>query len=239
MSQGHFVAKPSPFDRIPPMLHSGCHATQGRIMQRLIKAAENVIAAIVGLFRWWFAQIARQNTLRAKAVVACVGLLALCVVCSVPVALVNGPKKPAAVVASVPSVRPTTVEQAPPMASATTKPTSVSPTDTPLPTSTPEPSTATPEPITKPTAVPTEKPQPTAEPAPPQAIVATDPNAHTFNGKTVDPPWWPCTKGQIKGSQTGKYHVPGGQFYARTYDNVTCFNTAAEAEAAGFVASQR
>src|SRR6266511_778954 len=144
-----------------------------RMGARLIKATENIIAAIVRLFRWWFGLIVLQDTLRGKAIVACVGLLALCVVCSLPVALVNGPKKPAAVVASVPSVRPTTVEQAPPMASATTKPTSVSPTDTPLPTSTPEPSTATPEPITKPTAVPTEKPQPTAEPAPPQAIVAT------------------------------------------------------------------
>src|SRR5215212_5155310 len=119
---------------------------EGIMATRLIKATENIIAAIVRLFRWWFSQIARQNTLRAKAVVACVGLLALCVVCSVPVALVNGPSKPAAVVASAPSVQAMTVEQDVPMASPTTQPTSVPPTDTPLPSPTAEPPTMTPEP---------------------------------------------------------------------------------------------
>ena len=38
---------------------------------RLIKATENIIAAIVRLFRWWFVLIVLQDTLRGKAIVAC------------------------------------------------------------------------------------------------------------------------------------------------------------------------
>jgi hypothetical protein len=129
---------------------------------RLIKAAGNIIAAIVRLFGWWFGQIARQDTLRAKAVVVCVGLLALCVVCSVPVSLVNGPKKPTPAVASAPSVQPTTAEVDAPTSRPTAKPTSVPPTHTPLPSATAEPPTPTPEPTNTP--VPTEIPIPTAVP---------------------------------------------------------------------------
>ncbi len=47
--------------------------------------------------------------------------------------------------------------------------------------------------------------------------------------------------GKIKGniSSSGKiYHVPGGSFYNRTQPEM-CFNTEAEAQAAGFKRSQR
>lgn len=45
----------------------------------------------------------------------------------------------------------------------------------------------------------------------------------------------PCKTGQIKGSQNGIYHVPGGRDYKRTKKNVTCFDTIDDAKAAGFV----
>ena len=48
---------------------------------RLIKATEQIIAAIMRLFRWWFRLIGQQETVRAKVVVFCVGVLALCTVC--------------------------------------------------------------------------------------------------------------------------------------------------------------
>lgn len=62
----------------------------------------------------------------------------------------------------------------------------------------------------------------------------------TFSGDEVSPAWWPCAQGQIKGNWDSMiFHVPGGRFYARTYEEVTCFNTADEAIAAGFRPSQR
>jgi len=45
----------------------------------------------------------------------------------------------------------------------------------------------------------------------------------------------PCKTGQIKGSQNGIYHIPGGRDYKRTKKNVTCFDTIDDAKAAGFV----
>ena len=51
---------------------------------------------------------------------------------------------------------------------------------------------------------------------------------------------FPCQPGQIKANiESNKYHVPSGQSYARTVKSVICFDTAQEAEAAGFVRSKR
>ena len=86
--------------------------------------------------------------------------------------------------------------------------------------------------------------KPTNAPAPPP----TDPPAPapptngqpTFSNEEVSPPWWPCTEGQIKGNRDSKkYHVPGGQFYAKTYEGVECFDSEAAAQAAGYVRSKR
>ena len=50
----------------------------------------------------------------------------------------------------------------------------------------------------------------------------------------------PCKAGQIKGNRNSMiYHMPGGEWYARTHNNVTCFNTEEEAQAAGFRRSKR
>jgi len=57
---------------------------------------------------------------------------------------------------------------------------------------------------------------------------------------TVNPPWYPCQENQIKGNKNSKiYHVVNGDFYNKTFHEVVCFDTAAEAEAAGFRASKK
>lgn len=45
----------------------------------------------------------------------------------------------------------------------------------------------------------------------------------------------PCAIGQIKGNRNSRiYHVPGGGSYAQTRANVACFDTEADAQAAGY-----
>jgi micrococcal nuclease len=45
--------------------------------------------------------------------------------------------------------------------------------------------------------------------------------------------------GRIKGSSSMIYHMPGGSFYDRTTKPIRCFDTEAEAAAAGFRKSSR
>jgi hypothetical protein len=120
--------------------------------QRLLAAAGNIAAAIARAFRWWFSQINRQDTLQGKAIVACVGLLVICVACSIPVSLVNGPRKPVPAAAVVSTVRPPNVDAAAP---------TQAPTSAPEPTEAPS---ATPSPTKAPTA--TALPTATSSPIP-------------------------------------------------------------------------
>lgn len=46
-------------------------------------------------------------------------------------------------------------------------------------------------------------------------------------------------EGKIKGSSSHIYHIPGGSFYKKTTKPIQCFNTEAEAKAAGFRKSSR
>lgn len=48
----------------------------------------------------------------------------------------------------------------------------------------------------------------------------------------------PCRIGQLKGSQSKIYYPPGHNSYSNTKTNVVCFNSPAEAEAAGFSKAQ-
>ena len=78
------------------------------------------------------------------------------------------------------------------------------------------------------------------KPTPPAISTKKEP---VFTGSSsnqhVDPAYWPCQQGQIKGNNnSGKYHVPGGRYYAKTFKNVTCFNTEQAAQQAGFVAAK-
>lgn len=133
------------------------------MVDRLIKATENIVAAIVRLVRWWFSQIARQSTWRGKAIVACVGLLAVCVVCSLPIRLINGPAKPAPVAVVQPSQRASSNTGAQVVAVA-------QPTEAPQATVAP---TASPQPTDPPTLVPTNSPQPAATTRPKPIAVPT------------------------------------------------------------------
>lgn len=45
--------------------------------------------------------------------------------------------------------------------------------------------------------------------------------------------------GKIKGSSSLIYHMPGGAFYARTTSPIRCFDTEADAKAAGFRKSSK
>lgn len=156
--------------------------------QRLIIAAEQIIAALNRAFHWWFRQIGRQDTLRGKAIVACVGLMVICVACSIPISLVNGPNQRRPAVAAVPTARPTEIVVAtaptPSPTSApepTEKPTAtrVAPTATSLPTEIPSP---TPLPTKRPTVTP--KPKPTAKPTiVPRQIVAPAASKYYTGGR--------------------------------------------------------
>lgn len=76
---------------------------------------------------------------------------------------------------------------------------------------------------------PTEAPAPEAAPAPPvsDAPAASDEAA-------------PCAAGQIKGNRNSHiFHAPGQLAYAKTHASVTCFDTAAQATAAGYRAAKR
>ena len=46
-------------------------------------------------------------------------------------------------------------------------------------------------------------------------------------------------EGKIKGSGSYIYHLPGGSFYAKTTSPIACFDTEAQAIAAGFRKSSR
>lgn len=69
----------------------------------------------------------------------------------------------------------------------------------------------------------------------PQAAAAAPQNSY-FSG--FAPVAGGC-EGKIKGSSSHIYHLPGGAFYDRTTKPAWCFNTEAEAQAAGFRKSAR
>jgi len=129
----------------------------------------------------------------------------------------------------------------------TPTPTVAPATETPEPTETPAPTTAptdTPEPTDTPTEVPTQLP-PTEPPAPTVAEPTQPPPPSGNIGglddiPPADQPWLPCAQGQVKANlNSGVYHRPNQQHYRRTYANVQCFNTAEEAQAAGFRPAER
>ncbi len=69
--------------------------------------------------------------------------------------------------------------------------------------------------------------------------VYTD-DADNSSGSASSEESYPCAVNQIKGNLNSKiYHVPGGASYAKTTANVQCFNTEAEAAAAGFTRAKR
>jgi hypothetical protein len=92
---------------------------------------------------------------------------------------------------------------------------------------------------TEPTVQPTEIVEPTVV-VPTATTVVTEESSATQPKATSSGDSYPCADGQIKGNiNSNKYHVPGGQFYTKTVDNVVCFDTVQEAEKAKFVRSKK
>lgn len=87
------------------------------------------------------------------------------------------------------------------------------------------------------TARPTETPRPTEDLAIRQATQAAF-QAKRATAEAVDA--LPCKPGEYKANiNSDIYHAPGQRDYAKTQDNVRCFATSAEAEAAGFRQARR
>ena len=142
----------------------------------------------------------------------------------------------------VPPVKPSPVPPVKPSPVPPVKPSPVPPVK-PSPVPPVEPS---PVPPVEPSPVPPVEPSP-VPPVEPSLVPTNAPEVAngqpvftgTSSNITVDPPWYPCQKGQIKGNNNSKiYHTPAGRSYDKTFKNVTCFNTEAEAEVAGFRAAK-
>lgn len=199
-----------------------------------------IARTLIRLLRFWGRDIQRRQGCKGKAISIGIGLLLLLFACSVPIVILQEAGEAAGLL-------PT--RTATPSPTATLKPTATfaqAPTATIEPTRTPKPISAE-EPTNVPTS--TNAPKPTkavqltvsiATAAPLPTATTAGSSGHTFSGDVVDPPWWPCQQGQIKGNLNSMiYHVPGGQSYAKTYQDVQCFNTEAEAQAAGFRRAKR
>lgn len=113
------------------------------------------------------------------------------------------------------------------------------------------PLTATPQPSNTPLPTPTLPATPTAVPETTASLAPTSPSPAsttatvaasaaatkpaTTSAKNISDDSSPCTVGQIKGNRNSKiYHTPGQRDYAKTKLNVQCFDTEAEALAAGY-----
>jgi hypothetical protein len=126
-------------------------------------------------------------------------------------------------------------------ATRTTRPTATAkPTSTPRPTIAPK-ATKTPRPTIAGKATSTPGPTPGLT----STIVAISPAvtpifAGTGRNITVSPEYYPCKDGQIKGNKNSKiYHTPKGASYAKTFRNVVCFDTEAEAKSAKFRSAEK
>lgn len=116
-------------------------------------------------------------------------------------------------------------------------------------TATPAPRTAVPLVATSspvPTASPARTPSPTRTPSPspspsPARTASVPPTPSPTPGpRAVTEASAPCLDGQIKANRnSGIYHQPGQRDYERTTANVACFDTEAEAVAAGYRRAQR
>jgi hypothetical protein len=55
----------------------------------------------------------------------------------------------------------------------------------------------------------------------------------------IDPPWWPCSPGEIKVTRKlGIYHTPDQPGYTRVFVSIDCFDSEQAAIAAGYRRAQ-
>lgn len=85
------------------------------------------------------------------------------------------------------------------------------------------------------TAAPDEAPQEAATEAPAPAAPEVQATPAASSGDSA-----PCAAGQFKGNRKSHiFHAPGQRDYAKTHASVECFDTAAQAKAAGYRAAKR
>jgi len=207
--------------------------------------------------KWGVVRVASLGV--GGALVACCGLGAIGVVIG-PQSVTPAPRLPTraaepaqlAIAPSAtiaPTIAPSKTPLPKPVASFTPVPTRAAPPATatrPANTATPRatvlPTLAATAIPTRPPATVTPKPAPTALPT---ATAIPAPAAPVFTQETasrrrVDPAWWPCAEGQVKGNRnSGIYHAPGMRDYAYTFSNVACFKNEADAVAGGYRRAQR
>lgn len=143
--------------------------------------------------------------------------------------------QPARATAALPAEHPTAPPISTSVGGAYPGPTAALPTAPPTPTALPTAPAATGE---------LAPPQPAAtEPAPlPVTMVAGPPAPDyrpTFRNdgqvNRVSPAFWPCKSGQIKADNAASlYYTPQSALYDAVFNNVTCYETSAEAEQGGF-----
>ena len=91
---------------------------------------------------------------------------------------------------------------------------------------------------TAPSASPTPDSSPSAStPARPGATATPRPQ---IVNNAIDPPWWPCARGEVKGLvKLRLFYPPDHPGYSRVYAGVSCFASAAAAGAAGYSKAPR
>lgn len=180
----------------------------------------NAVMGFVGrVFTFWRDDMRRRRSCLGKGLSLAVGLFVIMCACSLPFAIVQSAGETVGVL-------PTRTPR-PPTAT-------LGPTNTPQPTRTPAP-TDTPRPTQTPR--PTHTPRPTLVPG----LVETNQAINRDRIATAESVGaYPCKPGQYKGNQnSGIYHAPGQRDYEKTQTDVACFDTMAEAEAAGFRIAER
>ena len=88
-----------------------------------------------------------------------------------------------------------------------------------------------------PTPLPVSEPESTIEdvPTPTPTVFLTPTTRPRIINNQIEPPWWPCEQGQIKGlEKLNVYYVEGHAGYTRTFIGIVCFNTEEDAQAAGY-----
>ncbi len=87
------------------------------------------------------------------------------------------------------------------------------------------------------TSLPDSEPGSTIEdvPTPTPTIFLTPTTRPRIINNQIEPPWWPCEQGQIKGlEKLNIYYVEEHAGYTRTFIGIVCFNTEEDAQAAGY-----
>ncbi|GEM_PF-3207407 len=125
-----------------------------------------------------------------------------------------------------------------PAATATPPRAGATPTTVPVPP-TPIPPTAVPPTVAPPTVPPPTATAPPPTPTPTLTLTPTPSVRPRLINNEIDPPWWPCSSGQVKVTRKlGIYHMPEQSGYRRAFVSIDCFDSEQAAIAAGYRRAQ-